>query len=162
MAGSCSCSITPYEDDLDDSTKDTIIKWSHDDHDGDGDGPSGEVTYNEVDVPHPKRIRLSDLIERFIPQKLDWEFKHTRTRWLWLREREIPVKLVALMNLQGWYTIFLWPFFGKPRCLSRYSLNRIRFWLYISFFFFFFLFISFAFLFLNRAWVILLLIQQQN
>ena len=80
MAGSCSCSITPYEDDLDYSTKDTIIKRSHDDHDGDGDGPSGEVTYNEVDVPHPKRIRLSNLIERFIPQKLDWEFKHTRTR----------------------------------------------------------------------------------
>nr|POF24804.1 hypothetical protein CFP56_44554 [Quercus suber] len=70
IAGSCSCSVTTYEDDLDDLTKDTIIKRRHDDHDGDGDGdgPSGEVTYNEVDVPHPKRIRLTDLIERFIPR----------------------------------------------------------------------------------------------
>ena len=72
MAGSCSCSITPYEDDLHDSAKDTIIKRSHDDHDGDGDGPSGEVTYNEVDVPHPKRIRLPDLIETFIPRLGNW------------------------------------------------------------------------------------------
>ena len=72
MAGSCSCNITPYEDDLDDSAKDTIIKRSHDDHDGDGDGPSGEVTYNEVDVPHPKRIRLPNLIERFIPHLGNW------------------------------------------------------------------------------------------
>ena len=56
MAGSYSWSITPYEDDLDDSAKGTIIKRSHDNHDGDGDGPSGEVTYNEVDLPHLKRI----------------------------------------------------------------------------------------------------------
>nr|POE77231.1 hypothetical protein CFP56_36645 [Quercus suber] len=47
MASSYSCSITSYEDDLDDLAKNTIIKRSHDDHDGDGDGPSGEVTYNE-------------------------------------------------------------------------------------------------------------------
>nr|POF09933.1 hypothetical protein CFP56_54221 [Quercus suber] len=72
MAGSYSCSITAYADDLDDSTKDTIIKRSHDDHDGDGDGPSGKVTYNEVDVPHPKRIRLPGLIERFIPHLGNW------------------------------------------------------------------------------------------
>nr|XP_023879097.1 disease resistance protein RML1B-like [Quercus suber] len=72
MASSYSCSITSYEDDLDDLAKNTIIKRSHDDHDGDGDGPSGEVTYNEVDVPHPKRIRLLDLIERFIPHLGNW------------------------------------------------------------------------------------------
>ena len=76
MAGSCNCSITLYEDDLDDSAEETIIKWSHDDHDGDGDGdgdgPSGEVTHNEVDAPQPKRMRLPDLIERFIPHLGNW------------------------------------------------------------------------------------------
>ena len=40
MAGSSSCSITDYEDDLDDSAKDTKIKRRHDDCDGDGAGPS--------------------------------------------------------------------------------------------------------------------------
>uniref|UniRef100_A0A7N2MT80 Uncharacterized protein n=1 Tax=Quercus lobata TaxID=97700 RepID=A0A7N2MT80_QUELO len=42
MVGSCSCSITPYEDDFDGSARDTIIKGSHDDYDGEGAGPSGE------------------------------------------------------------------------------------------------------------------------
>nr|POE73361.1 hypothetical protein CFP56_64054 [Quercus suber] len=55
MAGSCSCSITPYEDDLDNSAKNTTIERSHDDHDGDRDGPSGEVTYNEVTLIARKR-----------------------------------------------------------------------------------------------------------
>ena len=62
------CSITPYEDDLEDSAKDTKTKRSHDDY----DGTSGEGTSNEVDVPHPKRIQLSNLIERFIPHLGNW------------------------------------------------------------------------------------------
>ncbi|XP_075648731.1 TMV resistance protein N-like [Castanea sativa] len=44
MAGSCS--ITSYEDDLDDL---------------------GEGTSNDIDIPQPKRKRLSNLIQRFIP-----------------------------------------------------------------------------------------------
>jgi hypothetical protein len=46
MAGCSSCSITPYEDDFDDSAKDTKIKRSHDDYDADEAGPSGEGTFN--------------------------------------------------------------------------------------------------------------------
>ncbi|XP_050279016.1 disease resistance protein Roq1-like isoform X2 [Quercus robur] len=59
MAGSSSCSITPYEDNLDDSAKDTKIKRNHDDFEGDGAGPSGEGTSNEVDEPQPKRIHTT-------------------------------------------------------------------------------------------------------
>ena len=51
IPGSSSCSITPYEDNLDDSAKDTKIKRSCDDSDGDGAGPSGVGTSNEVDDP---------------------------------------------------------------------------------------------------------------
>ena len=72
MAGSSRCSISPYEDDLDDSAKDTKIKRSRDDFDGDEAGPSGEATNSEVDIPHPKRIRLPNLIERFIPHLGNW------------------------------------------------------------------------------------------
>ena len=59
MPGSSSCSITPYEDNLDDSAKDTKIKRSRDDFEGDGAGPSGEGTSNEVDEPQPKWIRTT-------------------------------------------------------------------------------------------------------
>ena len=59
MAGSSSCSITPYEDNLDDSATDTKIKRSRDDFEGDGAGPSGEGTSNEVDEPQPKRIHTT-------------------------------------------------------------------------------------------------------
>ena len=71
-AGSSRCSITPYKDDLDDSTKDTKIKCSRDDFDGDEAGPSEEATNREVDIQHSKRIRLHNLIERFIPQLGNW------------------------------------------------------------------------------------------
>ncbi|XP_030941090.1 TMV resistance protein N-like [Quercus lobata] len=50
MVGSSSCSITPYEDDFDGSARDTIIKGSHDDYDGEGAGPSGEGTTPKVDT----------------------------------------------------------------------------------------------------------------
>ncbi|XP_075636243.1 TMV resistance protein N-like [Castanea sativa] len=56
IPGSSSCSITPFEDNLDDSAKDTKIKQNCDDFDGDGAGPSGEGTSNEVDDAQPKRI----------------------------------------------------------------------------------------------------------
>ena len=59
MAGSSSCNITPYEDNLDDSAKDTKIKQSRDYFEGDGAGPSGEVTSNEVDEPQPKWIHTT-------------------------------------------------------------------------------------------------------
>ncbi|KAM3729346.1 hypothetical protein ACB098_12G004500 [Castanea mollissima] len=72
MAGSSRCSISPYEDDLDYSAKDTKIKRSRDNFDGDEAGPSGEATNSEVDIPHPKRIRLPNLIERFIPHLANW------------------------------------------------------------------------------------------
>nr|POE74857.1 hypothetical protein CFP56_22057 [Quercus suber] len=71
-AGSSRCSITPYEDDLDDSAKDTKIKCNHDDFDGDETGPSGEATNREVGIPQSKRIRLLNLIERFIPHLGNW------------------------------------------------------------------------------------------
>nr|POE89325.1 hypothetical protein CFP56_54781 [Quercus suber] len=35
-------------------------------------GPSGEATSNDVDEPHPKRIRLPNLIERLIPRLGNW------------------------------------------------------------------------------------------
>ena len=58
MVRPSSCSITPYEDDLEDSTKNTKIKRSHDDFGGDEAGPSGEGTSNsnDVNIPQPKRI----------------------------------------------------------------------------------------------------------
>ena len=59
MPGSSSCSITPYEDNLDDSAKDTKIKQSLDDFEGDRAGPSGEGTFNEVDEPQPKWIHTT-------------------------------------------------------------------------------------------------------
>ena len=63
------CSITPYEDDFDDSARDAIIKESHDNYDGEGAGPSGEVTSNDVDAPHQKWIQHPNgpnLIENWI------------------------------------------------------------------------------------------------
>ena len=72
--GPRNCIITPYDEDgFDDSEKDTKIKRSHDNSDGEGAGPSGEATSNEVDEPpHPKRIRLPNLIERLIPHLGNW------------------------------------------------------------------------------------------
>jgi hypothetical protein len=72
MAGCSSCSITPYEVDFDDSAKDTKTKRSHDDYDADEAGPSGEGTSNDMDIPHPKRIRIPNVIERFIPHLGNW------------------------------------------------------------------------------------------
>ena len=72
MAGSSRCSISPYEDDLDDSAKDTKIKRSRDDFHGDEARPSGEATNSEVDIPHSKRIWLPNLIEGFIPHLGNW------------------------------------------------------------------------------------------
>ncbi|XP_050257545.1 TMV resistance protein N-like [Quercus robur] len=66
MVGSSSCSITPYEDDFDCSARDTMIKGSHDDYDGEGAEPSGEGTSNDVDAPHPKWIQQPNLIENWI------------------------------------------------------------------------------------------------
>ena len=72
-AGPSSCIVTPYDEDgFDDSEKDTKIKRSRDDSDGEGAGPSGEATPNDVDEPHPKRIRLPNLIERVIPRLGNW------------------------------------------------------------------------------------------
>nr|POE74858.1 disease resistance protein rpp5 [Quercus suber] len=49
-AGSSGCIITPYDQDgFDDSEKDTKIKRSCDDSDGEGAGPSGEATSNDID-----------------------------------------------------------------------------------------------------------------
>ena len=46
------CIITPYDDDgFEDSEKDTKIKRSSDDSDGEGAGPSGEATSND-EPPH--------------------------------------------------------------------------------------------------------------
>nr|POE52864.1 disease resistance protein rml1b [Quercus suber] len=44
---------------FDDSAKDTKIKRSRDDFEGDGAGPSGEGPSNEVDEPQPKRIHTT-------------------------------------------------------------------------------------------------------
>ena len=72
-AGPSSCIITPYDEDgFDDSEKDTKIKRSRDDSNGEGAGPSGKATSNDVDEPHPKRIRLPNLIERLIPCLGNW------------------------------------------------------------------------------------------
>ena len=57
-----SCSITPYEDDLD-----TKTKKSRD------DGPSGEATgSNDIDAPHPKWIKLPNLIQSLVPCLGNW------------------------------------------------------------------------------------------
>ena len=87
-----SCINSPYEDDLDNSTKGTRIKQSRGDHDaneaglseegnsndedlphpksircdGDGAGPSGEATSNDMDIPHPKSVQLPNLIQRLM------------------------------------------------------------------------------------------------
>ena len=58
------CSITPYENDIDDSAKDNIIKRSRDDYDG--DELAGPLNSNDIDVPHPKRILFPNLIERLV------------------------------------------------------------------------------------------------
>uniref|UniRef100_A0A2N9G8I0 ADP-ribosyl cyclase/cyclic ADP-ribose hydrolase n=1 Tax=Fagus sylvatica TaxID=28930 RepID=A0A2N9G8I0_FAGSY len=64
------CVITPYEDDLDDSAKDTKIQQSRDDYVGDElagfSGEAGTSKSNDVDVPHPKRILFPNLIERLV------------------------------------------------------------------------------------------------
>ena len=50
--GPSSCIITPYDEDgFEDSEKDTKIKRSSDDFDGEGAGPSGEATTND-EPPH--------------------------------------------------------------------------------------------------------------
>ena len=67
MFGSSSCTISPLEDDLEDPAKETKIKRSRDDSDRVGIGPNGEL-----EVPHPKRIQLPNLIERFIPHLENW------------------------------------------------------------------------------------------
>ena len=67
------CIITSYDEDgFEDSEKDTKIKRSRDDSVGEGAGPSGEATSNDEDEPHPKRIRLPNLIERLIPCLGNW------------------------------------------------------------------------------------------
>ena len=73
-AGPSNCIITPYDENaFDDSEKDTKIKWSRDNSDGEGAGPSGEATSNEVDEsPYPKRIRLPNMIERLILRLWNW------------------------------------------------------------------------------------------
>ena len=51
-AGPSNCIITPYDEDgFEDSEKDTKIKRSIDDFDGEGAGPSGEATSND-EPPH--------------------------------------------------------------------------------------------------------------
>ena len=58
MVRPSSCSITPYEDDLEDSTKNTKIKRNRDDFGGNEAGLSREGTsnFNDVNIPQPKRI----------------------------------------------------------------------------------------------------------
>nr|POE58072.1 disease resistance-like protein csa1 [Quercus suber] len=66
-AGPSSCIITPYDEDgFEDSEKETKIKRSSDDSDGEGAGPSGEATSNDIDVPHPKSVQLPNLIQRLM------------------------------------------------------------------------------------------------
>ena len=48
-AGPSSCIITPY-----------------DDSDGEGVGPIGEATSNDIDIPHPKSVQLPNLIQRLM------------------------------------------------------------------------------------------------
>ena len=66
-AGPSSCIITPYDEDgFDDSEKDTKIKRSSDDSDGEGAGPIGEAISNDIDIPHPKSVQLPNLIQRLM------------------------------------------------------------------------------------------------
>ena len=66
-AGPSSCIITPYDEDgFEDSEKETKIKQSSDDSDGEGVGPIGEATSNDIDIPHPKSVQLPNLIQRLI------------------------------------------------------------------------------------------------
>lgn len=58
--------------DFEDSAKDTTIKRRRDDYDKDGAGPSGEGTSNGIDVPHPKRRRLSNLIDKVFQCLGNW------------------------------------------------------------------------------------------
>ena len=63
--GLSNCIITLYDEDgFEDSEKDTKIKRSSDDFDGEGAGPSGEATSNDK-PPHLKWIRHPDLIENW-------------------------------------------------------------------------------------------------
>ena len=62
MARDNNCSITPYENDLDNSAEDTRVKRSHDESDGDGARPSGQGTPNDTDILDPKRTQLPNLI----------------------------------------------------------------------------------------------------
>ena len=66
MAQCRNSKITPYEDESDDSAKDSKnkLRRSHDDYDG--AGPSEEGSFN--DLLHPKRIWLPNIIERFVPR----------------------------------------------------------------------------------------------
>ncbi|XP_023920918.2 disease resistance protein RUN1-like [Quercus suber] len=68
MAVCSSCNITPYEADFEDLVEVTKMKRSSDNYDGDEAGPSGEDIPSDVDIPHPKRIKFPNLIERFIPR----------------------------------------------------------------------------------------------
>ena len=68
MAVCNNSNITPYEADFEDSVKVTKMKRSSDNYDGDEAGASGEGIPSDVDVPHLKRIKLPNLIERFIPR----------------------------------------------------------------------------------------------
>nr|POE74848.1 disease resistance-like protein csa1 [Quercus suber]POE74859.1 disease resistance-like protein csa1 [Quercus suber] len=64
-AGPSSCITTPFDEDgFEDSEKDTKIKGSRDDSDGEVAGPSGEATSNDV--------RLPNLIERLISHLGNW------------------------------------------------------------------------------------------
>nr|POE73369.1 hypothetical protein CFP56_64061 [Quercus suber] len=62
MAQCRNSNITPYEDEFDDSKNKRRL--SHDDYDV--AGPSEEGSFN--DLLHPKRIRLPNIIERFVPR----------------------------------------------------------------------------------------------
>ena len=86
ILGSSSCNITPFEDNLDDSVKDTKTRQSCDDFDGDGVGPSGEGTFNEVDTT-----------------KVDWEFMQPRIRVTLIVRKRNPSDngSIELMTLQG-------------------------------------------------------------
>ena len=64
--------IEDLNHDFEDSAKDTKIKRKRDDCDKDGAGPSGEGTSNAIDVPHQKRIRFSNLIDKFMLGLGNW------------------------------------------------------------------------------------------
>ena len=68
VVGSSNVSITPKEDDFDDSIKDTKIKRNYDEYDG--PGPSGEGSSS--DIPQPKRTQHPNIIERLMPRLGNW------------------------------------------------------------------------------------------